>query len=555
MKLGQLSKYAAMPARIVTTVVVFLFIVAALQTITLEVSYEISKMLRPLRRRTRPVQETVQPVAKEPTEQEKRLTRIRNSSKQFLPDGTIHLVHNLGYTLGRMDIPAKEQIYDVNDNLLWEGPAKDSPYKYLSWPTRNNRRYTIMERFNGRQMKQMQMIMPEFSQTLEIFVSSGEKIIQIWRYHPAKDYFIGYGSNGKKVGYIGSTGFTDSESKVKPFGKFRLFAAWGPQDSFGRTLLWQTNNRIYEISFEKQRVDVIFESIEEDITWMHLYEGGFDEHQVSKASRIYYRPFVRCVTEVGKHHLIIRQPEQKLTITIPEDWKNWIGNYYWFTSTKQGIFLRRDWIQVRFPPDYSSWSLQLRQQWDRNYRSRPQRHWVELYKVDAKGGLKLLNHYDWIVHGRPERGIRYTYKDLSTIIRRYVSAFSPPLYWYLSVGKMWRFVRQQSNELVRDLVGVIVWLRPGSGILNWVLSVLMMGLAFLHGWPRLTSWARFAFWLVFVGIFNLAGLLTYLALNHTVVIKCPVCGKRRGLAQVDCVRCQAELPAPERGKLDLILST
>lgn len=51
----------------------------------------------------------------------------------------------------------------------------------------------------------------------------------------------------------------------------------------------------------------------------------------------------------------------------------------------------------------------------------------------------------------------------------------------------------------------------------------------------------------------LAGLLTYLALNHTPVIECPVCGKRRGLAQVCCVRCLAELPAPQRRELDLIV--
>ena len=65
----------------------------------------------------------------------------------------------------------------------------------------------------------------------------------------------------------------------------------------------------------------------------------------------------------------------------------------------------------------------------------------------------------------------------------------------------------------------------------------------------------FIFWLVFVGLFNLAGLLTYLALNHTPVIKCPVCGNRRGLGQAQCVRCLSDLPAPKPGKLDLIFDT
>jgi DNA-directed RNA polymerase subunit RPC12/RpoP len=83
----------------------------------------------------------------------------------------------------------------------------------------------------------------------------------------------------------------------------------------------------------------------------------------------------------------------------------------------------------------------------------------------------------------------------------------------------------------------------------------MVGIAFLHGWPRRTSWGKLIFWLAFTLVFNLAGLLTYLALNHTTVIKCPVCGRRRGLIQVNCVRCGAELPIPERRKTDLIFNT
>jgi hypothetical protein len=82
----------------------------------------------------------------------------------------------------------------------------------------------------------------------------------------------------------------------------------------------------------------------------------------------------------------------------------------------------------------------------------------------------------------------------------------------------------------------------------------MVVFAFWHGWSRRTSWIRFIFWLVFVGLFNLAGLLTYLALNHTVVIKCPVCGKRRGLQIENCIRCKVKLPVPEKRELDLILS-
>ncbi|MGB2808367.1 MAG: hypothetical protein WBC22_11530, partial [Sedimentisphaerales bacterium] len=87
------------------------------------------------------------------------------------------------------------------------------------------------------------------------------------------------------------------------------------------------------------------------------------------------------------------------------------------------------------------------------------------------------------------------------------------------------------------------------------LGLAMVGFAFWHGRPRQTSWGKLIFWLLFILAFNLAGLLTYFAFNHTPIIKCSSCGKSRGLGQVNCVRCGTELPAPQRGKLDLILNT
>jgi hypothetical protein len=91
--------------------------------------------------------------------------------------------------------------------------------------------------------------------------------------------------------------------------------------------------------------------------------------------------------------------------------------------------------------------------------------------------------------------------------------------------------------------------------LNWILGLAMAAFAFWHGWPRQTSLGKLIFWLAFTLVFNLAGLLTYLALNHTPIIKCSSCGKSRCLGQVNCLRCGTELPAPKRRKLDLILNT
>ena len=147
-------RYVVTPAKVIMTVLILLIAVIILQGIILETE----RMFAYTERR---------PVAKEPEKQlseaEKRIQRIHRSAKEFLPDGTIHLVHKLGWPLGRRGQPEAEQIYDANDNLLWEGLTKDRPYEYLSW-AKGFRRSS--EGFDDRRMKQIQLITLEFSRTV-----------------------------------------------------------------------------------------------------------------------------------------------------------------------------------------------------------------------------------------------------------------------------------------------------------------------------------------------------------------------------------------------------
>ena len=548
MKLKISLKHIATPTKIFMTVLIVLLAVSILQGIILQIEQTFAHA------KQRPA--TTKPEA-ELTQEEKRIDRIRQSAKEFLPDGTIHLVHKqTRRTPGRMDEPEIEQIYDVNDNLLWEGPSNERPYRYLYWATKQLRRYG----FTRERMKQMQMITPGFSRNIEIPVGSYNKTEQIWRYYPNWDLFVGYRLDGEKIGYAGSTGFTDSKSKVKPFGKFRLFTAWCPQDSSNPILLWQTQRHIYQIDFEKQNVEMIFESTEADIeiestslrAWRDLKPGAVGSSDPKK-----YRPLLHCITEDGKHHLLMRNPGRRLTITIPKAWQGWVNYLHRFTATKQGIFLRRTWIEFREAPDYFQ-DRELHGQWLSDYQSKDKKHHVELYRLGTDGSLDLLTGYTWTVPVRPSPVVRS--RDPRPAVQRYVSQISPPLYDVAarSLGrKFWLRALNYRNrgDFFYSLARMVLDIQPYGGVINRVLSILMMIFMFLHGWPRRTSWPRFVFWLVFTGLFNLAGLLTYLALNHTAVIKCPVCGRRRGLDRVDCVRCQAELPAPERGKLDLIFST
>ena len=527
MKLKGISKYTATPLKIAITVLMLLFILCFLQVIITQIGFML----------------TYKDTAPETSRPEEPNQRIDRSSKNFLPDGTIHLVYTPKYSRAGGKPYTQEQIYDCNDNLLWQGIRKDRPYEYLSWTE-----YSL-DRFDDRRMKQIQTIGAEFSRMLEIPVNSESKTEQVWRYDSGLDLFAGYHIKGGIIGYIGSTGFTDSKSKAKPFGKFKHFTAWAPKDSFSPTLLWQTECRIYQIDFEKQQVRLLFESPKAKIKFVQMHNWKSLVADSRETSTIEYRPALHLQTEDGKHYLVMREPQQKLTITIPEDWRS---DSVKFTATKQDVFLYYRGSDTKPRPEGLFWQSKAWRQWRRDYHSKPHKKWVELYRVADNGSLDLVNRFDWIRPVHPVTDMR----DPQSLIKSYTTKVSPPVYdlaWYFWSDKLYRLIRYGSG-MSPLYAGLIESFRPGYSILNWLLSAAMMGFAFWHGWSRRTCRGKLLFWLVLVGAFNLAGLLTYLALNHTAVIKCPACGKGRGLNRIDCVRCGAELPTPKRGELDLIFN-
>jgi len=225
MKIKNKFQYIATPAKVFMTVFIVLIAVSILQGICIEIEQTYTRTKRFT-------------TEAELTEEEKRIDRIRSSAKEFLPDGTIHLICRLEHISDQI---SQEQIYDTNDNLLWEGPSDKRPYEYLSWANQLRGYHDV---FSLEQMKQIQMITTDFSRNVRVPVRSDNKTEQIWRYCPGTRYFKGYNASGEQIGYAGATGFSDSKSKVKPFGEFGLFTAWCPQDASSPTLLWQTQRLI-----------------------------------------------------------------------------------------------------------------------------------------------------------------------------------------------------------------------------------------------------------------------------------------------------------------------
>ncbi|MFC1677197.1 hypothetical protein ACFL3G_09065 [Planctomycetota bacterium] len=531
MKRNRLLQYISKPSKVFMTTLVMLCLLMIAQGIiiaTFEVFGE--------RDRHRPAA-----TEEKLSEKEELLKKIRQSQKKFLPDGTIHQVVFVEKKHRRSDEPQKIKIYDTNDDLLWEGLSKDNPFEHLSWAERLR---GWREHISQRRIRDMQYLNPDFSRSLIIPVKEENRTIEAWRYLPGKDYFVGYDTNGKRIGYAGMTGFVNEKQQVQSFGDLTSATAWCPENSYSPTLLWQTKRRIYEINFEKQQVNVLFESQQADIETFGLHKWR------SLAFSTRYRPAITCRTADRKIHLIMREPKQILTVTIPDDWQI---EFPGLTATKDEIFLSNHGTSYRLPKEYFG-SPELINKWLHERQGKPINRWIELYKVEDNGKYELVNRYDWTIPGQTIN-ILVT-EDYRRTSQRYVSNVSPTLF-----NVIWRYFPIQLRQLRRyddhwlELCAEIISeLRPANMILNYTLSALMMVVAFGHGYSRRTCWGKIIFWLALVGLFNLAGLLTYLALNHTATIKCHACGKRRGLERDDCPGCGAQLPKPRQRKLDLILT-
>lgn len=531
MGLKTIPKYVAGPGRVFMTVLILLIAVSVVQVVAMAVIEAFAYAERSSATKSKPR-----------TDEQKKSDRIRLASKLFLPDGTIHLVYELRTEAGRPVEPRTVQIYDANDKLLWEGPRGQMPYEYLSWP-RELRRYT--QAFEVMQIKQMQMLTPLFSQSIEVPIGSLNNTEQIWRYRPGDECFEGYAVGGERIGYIGAAGFSDSASQAEPLGECRLFTAWRPQNSSGPTLLWQTARRLYQINFEKRQTELLFESVNSDIETISLHAWrDFKPGALSYIDPQKYRPLLVCETQDGVHHLILREPDQQLSFAGPRRS---------VTATRQSIYALCSSNETTMPPSFAS--LDAYQEWLEEQRSKPHKMWQELYRIGNDGDLQLVNRYDWTEPPIPEL---FAQVKPMPAIHLLVAHISPPLYnliFHALGTEFWSHVQQSMNRgsFFYAMLAFPMWLRPLNGVTNWAISALMVGFVFWYGLPRRTSNIRFAFWLVFVGLFNMSGLLTYLALNYTAAIRCPVCGRRRGLAQPDCVRCRAPLPAPKPRDLDLIL--
>ena len=522
-------EYIARLSRAAITLVLLMFVVLIAQVIVVQLAWVYMFKKQPL------------PVSPNSPE-----WRIPKADKLFLPDGTIYLANKADTQ--HNDSYAKEEITDINGLVLWQGIHKNRPFKYLEWAS-------FTQNFGEQQMLSISQLSPGLPGFIEAPVRVSGEFKEVWRYDLEAQVFAGYEAGGGLIGYLGAGGFEASKAQAKPFGEFKGFTSWTDEDPSSVVMLWQTRHQIYQIDFRARNVEKLFESAQSDIKSLRWHHWRPTYSKEKDNSDIRYRPFIDCQTADLKHHLIMREPNQTLTMELPKQLQepNQIFRGQWqyntnldFTATDKAIFVQ--YRDTNFNPPKSQKLMGL-YQWE--YNSKPQPQSIRLYKIIDNGKLELVNQFDWTKPAQTSQAQNPEYK-----FPKWITNVSPTVFdllWALYGDSLDKF-RMEGTGMMQGYATIITGFRPLHGSLNYVLSAMMLGFAFWHGWARRTSWGKLILWLIIVGMFNLAGLLAYLALNHTPVIKCPACGKKRGLEMDNCSQCGSPLPIPQRKPTDLIMA-
>ena len=488
------------------------------------------------------------------TAEEEKQERTNDARKEFLPDGTLHLVRTTGTGSRLSENDYEIEIYDTEPNLLWSGKAKDAPYAYLLWRDeysyrQNKRRIYHREGLSVIGFNRAQTI-EEFSRPLIAPVVAQEgTIIQRWRYLPGEEIFVGADLSGEKFGYFGANGPVKTRDQAQPLGALQFLETWSGRNSLSPILLWRTEQKLYEINFARQTIDLLFDAKGQAIRSVHFnnWRQIFDERKD-------YPSALHIQTKNQEHFLLFRKPRRLIPLNLPDELRR---EYPLIAAYQDKVFLMCSGEEGRPSSDDRELYSRDRERWQKwaeEYRYKAHRAWVQLFQIDERGYLTIVNRFEWIRPAR-KKVVGPVYLTRREKARNCVTAISPPVFNWIWRWYEWKhlYIQPDLSNLHRDFLVIISEMQPGYPSLNWILGVMLVLLALVHGWSRRTSWARLIFWLVFTVIFNLAGFLTYLALNHTLVVRCGVCGKRRGLEIPTCCACKSDLPAPQSRPSDHIL--
>ncbi len=518
-------KNTAAPIKTLCILLVVMFLAGIAQLIVVQVYYEFS------RQHTMPANPVV-----EQTEQETTQWDINNSAKAFASDGTVYLVNNVGSPGTKR---TKYVVKDQDNKVLFEGKEEDNPYSFIQWAPKRKSGYGYHNNIHQQDLNKLNLIGGGFSRHFVIpMVNMDNKRTGHWFFDIDKRIFKYYSVTGEQLGYLGTNGYTENKTDALAFGECHRMINWLRPDSYNPIITYQALCAVYEIDFANKEVKALAKTDNDPIRYINL--NNWQETEVYD-----YRPSLTVITNSNKCYLHLKKTEQSIEIQLSDDFPNHAMPI--FAADKNTIFAKYQEI-LGYPKTndidvISAWWL------ENQYKARDYR--VRLFEVDSAGDFIEKSSFTWT---QPVRQSNVVYFSTREFVFSAVNSLSSPVPMLATLhclktgnyrqGPVWchatmGFTRAYSSELKLPI--------------NLCVMTIFAVLAFLHAWPRRTHIAKLIFWIVFVFLFNLPGLLTYLALNHTPVIHCANCGKKRGLLQDNCCRCGNALPLPKSKETDLVL--
>ncbi|MHC4836022.1 MAG: hypothetical protein ACYSO3_05060 [Planctomycetota bacterium] len=520
-------KYTAHSFKTLCVLITLIFLLGLLQFLVVEIYQEFYG-----RKRQRSASVEV-----ELTEKQKQQKAIDTAGKRFGPDGTLYLVKT------EMIAGTRKSIFTVKDrdgNLLFKGHQKDCPYSFIQWePQKSTRSYGYREAYRHSDLEELGLINGDFSRHYVVpIVNDHNKRIGHWFYDINKQIFKYYTIAGQLEGFLGSNGYVENKSGAVGFGVSHGIVNWLRPDSYDPMMIYRTESAVYQIDFQNRGVKTLIQTDDDKIRLMRLANW-------QETEKYDYRPALTITTYSGKYHLFLKNPDQYIEMQLPEG----LPRYYMQLTANENMVFARSQEIVGYPKssDHDVLSAWYK---ENLYKEKEQR--VHLFEVSNDGTLTEKSSFTWTqpIYHQPNIETSNTWKTIHSIA---YSISSPvpgwlTLKWIRTLAyRTWPVWSRETMRFIRAYSAI-----PLISI-NLCLMTVFSALTLWHGWPRRTHIAKLIFWTGFVFLFNLPGFLTYLALNHTPVIHCANCGKKRGLLQDTCRRCGTALPLPKAKETDLIM--
>ena len=465
---------------------------------------------------------------------DKNTAQLNDGNIEYTIDGKVIV------NTGERNIPNHE-VYNPIEKTLTQASPEDTG-KLIHYKNQYKNGY--------RQGRYMQM-RPE----LNIPVEAGT--FEHWRYDHAKQYFTGY-YNKKIIGYLGADGFKENNSSIKPFS-INDINVWYEDEVYRKSsdnnelvkhkslsfcMLSKQDDGLYLTHFRDKthKRIVSFEDIPKISGWtVSSWNGRTTAEDDSGIITLTY-------DDKSPELLLRRYGYKKVQTNITDiDFED-----YNFSLWDNNNNLEKIYLVAKEKPYRQFRDLPTRDREEKTYQHSEKtgittniyyKYQVQFYEVDLDNGNtnKIAEH---------ELAKTEVYPQIIIDRMKYWSMMDDIVAVIAPMALKWTVDTEPIKTLLYHTMGTYTFSR--LYLYAMILTVLSIAVMLWHIKNRRQSYLEVGGWVLFIFLFNISGLLTYLIFNCCPVAKCHACGKDRHLKSNFCPHCNATLPKPEHNPTDII---